>query len=259
MLKQLFTIILLACIWVPNATLAQKAPKVRVNDGDETPDNVRAFNTMRQWGYSGNIETGDLLRGLNPPPPEVIGDVYLDTEWKTGNILLFQDNMTIEGYPIRYDLYNDILEIETDDGIKVLEAYRIKSFAWRDQTGKPVYYLGARNYRSETEELNGFFEIMADGEVPLLRKTNIRVREPNYYEGIDIGSRDYEIQKSDTYYYAIGRVVYELKRSKKGVLEAFANKESEMKSFFKEENIVFKNDQDLALAFEHYNSLISSN
>ncbi len=257
MLKQLLTIILIGGLSASATVMAQKAPKVRVNDGDETPDNMRAFNTMRQWGTNGNIETGDLLRGLNPPPPEVIGDVYLDSEWKVGNVLMFQDNMTIEDYPLRYDLYNDMLEIDTDEGVKVLEAHRIKSFAWRDSNGKPVYYLGSRNYRSETEELNGFFEIMADGEVPLLRKTNIRVKEPDYYEGIDIGSRDYEIQKSDEYYYAIGRVVYELKRSKKGVLEAFADREDEMSAFFKKENIVFKKDGDLALAFTYYNNLIS--
>ncbi|MEM8894438.1 MAG: hypothetical protein AAGC88_07665, partial [Bacteroidota bacterium] len=225
---------------LPLAVMAQKAPKIDMNSQGEVPDEVRAFHTMRDWALAGSIVPGDIMRGLKPPPPEVIGDYYLNTDWKEGNVLLFQDNMTIEGYPLKYDIYNDMLEIETEEGVKVIEGYRVKSFVWRKDNGKPTYYLSARNYRCETEEINGFFEVLVDGEVPLFVKTDVRVKEPHYYEGIDIGSRDYEIRKETEYFYANGRVVEPLSRNKKGLLLAFNDKEGEMSSFFKANRISFK-------------------
>ncbi|MEQ8713254.1 MAG: hypothetical protein RIC80_09555 [Cyclobacteriaceae bacterium] len=240
---------------IPVAVMAQKAPKIDMNTQGEVPDEVRAFHTMRDWSLKGTIVTGDIMRGLKPPPPEVIGDYYLHTDWKEGNVLLFQDNMTIEGYPLKYDIYNDLLEIETEEGVKVIEGYRVKSFVWRKNNGKPTYFLSARNYRSETEEISGFFEVLVDGEMPLFLKTNIRVKEPHYYEGIDVGSRDYEIVKDKEYYYASGRVVEALSRNKKGLLLAFADKEEEMASFFKQNKISFKDEGDLMESFMYYNKL----
>ena len=240
---------------LPLGVWAQKPPKIDMNTQGEVPDEVRAFHTMRDWSLAGNIVTGDLMRGLKPPPPEVIGDYYLDTSWKEGNVLLFQDNMTIEGYPLKYDIYNDMLEIDTEEGVKVLEGYRIKSFVWRKDNGKPTYFLSARNYRSETEEITGFFEVLVDGEVPLFSKVDVRIKEPHYYEGIDVGSRDYEILKDQTYYYASGRVVTPLSRNKKGLLMAFADKEEEMSQFFKQNKISFKDEGDLMESFMYYNKL----
>jgi hypothetical protein len=240
---------------IPVAVIAQKAPRIDMNSQGEVPDEVRAFHTMRDWALKGTIVTGDIMRGLKPPPPEVIGDFYMHTDWKEGNVLLFQDNMTIEGYPLKYDIYNDMLEIETEEGVKVIEGYRVKSFVWRKDNGKPTYFSSARNYRSETEEITGFFEVLVDGEVPLFTKIAVRIKEPQYYEGIDVGSRDYKIVKNLEYYHASGRVVESLSRSKKGLLLAFADKEEEMTSFFKKNKINFKDEGDLMESFMYYNKL----
>src|SRR5688500_16459670 len=76
------------------------------------PANMRAQFTLDQLNQNG-LATGDVLYGVAPPPGRVVGDTYIDKKWNIGKILLYEKEKVIQGYPVRYDIKGDLLEIKS--------------------------------------------------------------------------------------------------------------------------------------------------
>jgi hypothetical protein len=92
------------------------------------PPNVRAANTLDRLKESRDFSSADLLYGIPLPEGKIIGDTYLDIHWKNSSILLYESEKLIEGFPIRYDIRTDEVEVKSKSGIKVLNGVKIKSF-----------------------------------------------------------------------------------------------------------------------------------
>src|SRR5688572_15892134 len=81
------------------------------------PENVRATNTLERLQDLDGLGLGDMLYGIPQPPGKVIGDTYLNTRWKQTSMLLYDSEKLLEGYPVRYDIQLDELEVKTRNGI----------------------------------------------------------------------------------------------------------------------------------------------
>src|SRR5688572_30772325 len=96
------------------------------------PPQLRAQMTFdRLTDYDG-LGKGDVLYGIPLPPGKTIGDSYLDPKWNAAAIMLYENDKLIEGYPVRFNISDDMLEIKSRYGIKVLEARKVKSMVWID-------------------------------------------------------------------------------------------------------------------------------
>src|SRR3990170_1363664 len=95
------------------------------------PNNIRAANTLDRLVEDG-LSNADMLYGFPLPEGKIIGDTYLETQWKAASILLYDKDKLIEGFPARYDIYLNELEIKAKNGIKVLKGDKVKSFVWMD-------------------------------------------------------------------------------------------------------------------------------
>src|SRR5688572_2286463 len=80
------------------------------------PPNIRAINTIERLNDFDGLTNGDLMYGIPLPEGKVIGDSYLDTHWKKSTILLYEKDKLIEGFPLRYDIWLDELEINARNG-----------------------------------------------------------------------------------------------------------------------------------------------
>jgi hypothetical protein len=114
-MKQILAAVLFLCGFLPSSG----------QNGTVIPPNVRAAHTLEDLS---RLTPNELLYGIPLPPKQLLGDAYLNTEWQSANILLFTRETLLEGYPVRYDLLKDELEVKSKSGIKVLEGKRIKSF-----------------------------------------------------------------------------------------------------------------------------------
>lgn len=183
-------ILLTLCVSTLNKSFAQQASTV-------VPSNVRATNTIERLTDSNGLGTNEMLYGIPLPEGKVIGDTYLYPEWKRSAILLYEGNKLLEGYPIRYDIKADELDVKTPSSVKVLAGKNIKSFIWIDSVSTvPNYFINAREYKLDGVSLAGFFEVLVNGNTPLFKKTRVTIKKADYNVQLSIGSRDDKILKN---------------------------------------------------------------
>lgn len=201
---------------------------------------------------------GNILYGVPMPPGKVIGDSYVSKSWNYGSILLYESEKLIEGYPLRYDIDKDELEINAPGGAKVLSGSKVKSFTWQDSLShNVVYFVSAKDYmNAEGTPLAGFFEVLSDGALPAFKKTSLVLKKANYVKEFDTGTRDDQILKKEEFYYVKEGKVYSLPSSKKKILPLFNDQAEKMKTYIETNNMSLKEAHHLQSIFEYYNSLI---
>lgn len=221
------------------------------------PPNIRATNTLEKlFDYNG-IDEGDILYGMPLPESKVIGDTYMDTTWRRANVMLYEKEKLIEGFPIRYDIYLDEVEFKGKNGIKVIAGSKVKSFVWADSlTRTHSYFINGKGFRNEDNvPFTGFFEVLSEGTVPLLKKTNIDIRKADYNVAMNVGSRDDKILKKNKFCVLKESRIIELPKSRKKFLTLFDDKSSQLEVFIKENNLLLHIEQDLEMILDYINSL----
>jgi hypothetical protein len=218
------------------------------------PANLRAEMTLDRLRH---LSPNDLTYGIPLPDKKLVGDAYLHGDWKPGSMLLYASETFLEGYPVRYDMLRDEMEVKSRSGIKVIQGIKIKSFVWVDTLkGAPEYFVNAKDYKSDDGvPLNGFFQIMADGKLPLFKQTKATIQKANYVVQFDVGSRDDKIVKDDKFYYASDGKVFAVPGSRKKLLPLFGDQREKIEQFIRINSLNLKTEHHLQKIFEYYNSL----
>ena len=162
------------------------------------PPQTRAeFNISRFSGSEG-FRVGEMLYGLPAPSGNVVGDVYLSNNWNQSKIQLYENGKIISGFPVKYNLKSDVIEIKSKTGIKILTASKVKTFVILDSISQEErYFVNAMELRHDGTPLTGFLEVIVDGNTPLLKRTYLFEKEPTYNPALDVGSRDTKILKKE--------------------------------------------------------------
>ena len=224
------------------------------------PPNVRASNTLDRLKESRDFGSADMLYGIPLPEGKIIGDTYLDIHWKNSSILLYESEKLIEGFPIRYDIMTDEVEVKSKKGIKILKGTKIKSFVWVDSVTKaPDYFVNAKDFKGESNvPYSGFFQVLTDGSLPLFKKTEIDIKKADYNIQFNVGSQDDKILKKSEFYTLKDEQVLELPSSKKKLIALFGDRSEAMEVFIKENDLSTTKPEQLKIIFEHYNALVNN-
>ena len=226
---------------------------VNVYSQNAVPTHIRAINLMQQ--VKAGVTTSDVFFEIPLPAGKVIGDTYLDTEWKPGSIMLFDSDKMVKGYPIRYDINTNEIEISSSTGVKVLFGKKVRSFMWLDSlTDTPHYFVNASTYiEDNVAPLTGFFEVLADGNFPLFKRTVLVVEKANYNHQLNAGSRDDKIIKQVDYFAASGNKMIPLPSSKKKFFVLFGERAEEVMNYSKQNAPRIAREDDLKAIFDFYN------
>ena len=224
------------------------------------PPNIRATNTLDNLSDMTRLGNGDLIYGIPITEGKVIGDTYLETHWQNANILLYEKEQLIKGFPVRYDIRLDELEVKARNGVKVLSGEKIRSFMWIDSATKlPSYFVNAKDFKNDDNvAYTGFFQVLADGDLPLFKKTVIDIKKADYNIQLNVGSHDDKIIKKTDYYTMKGKQVVEVPSGKKKLIASFPDKSDEVEKFIKESDLNVNKEEHLRLIFEYYNSLVNN-
>jgi hypothetical protein len=218
------------------------------------PPNMRSQFTMDRLIDRDGLGRTEQLYGIPQEPGRVVGDTYFDKKWNIARMMLFEKEKIIEGFYMRYDIKLDVVEINSDKGVKVLDVRRVKSIAWIDSLSNAQrFFINGRLFQLSGTPLTGFLEVIVDGKMPLIRRMTIIEKNPDYIPAFDMGSRDVRMLKKDIFYYPVGKELNKI-GSKKSLIAAFGDYAKDVESYIKINKLDIDDERHLASIFEYYNS-----
>lgn len=221
------------------------------------PNNLRASISLERLTDANGLRTTDMLFGIPMPPGKVIGDSYLDTHWKRSSFMFYNVDKTFDNYKARYDIRTNELEIKTPTEVKVVEGSRVRNFALTDSLNlHTAFYANAKDFTLDGKKQSGFFEVIEDGKIALLKKTDIEIKKPDYNVALSVGSLDEKILKKDTYYLLKGKELQEVRRKK--FFAAFGDQASVVEAYADKNSLSPGDPRELQLIVQYYNSLAAN-
>jgi hypothetical protein len=218
------------------------------------PANLRASISLERMVETNGLRPTDLVYGIPLPPGKVIGDSYLNTQWLRSSFMMYNIDRTFENYKIRYDIRTNELEVKTPTQVKVLPGDRVRNFAVTDSLNiNTLFYANGKDFTLDGKKQSGFFEVMEDGKIALLKKTEIEIKKADYNPALHIGSLDEKILKKDSYYVLKGTELQEVRKKK--FFAIFGDQAATMETYADTNRLSAGNPRELQMIIRHYNSL----
>ncbi|MGK7392707.1 MAG: hypothetical protein ACNS60_20295 [Candidatus Cyclobacteriaceae bacterium M2_1C_046] len=197
----------------------------------------------------GNITTFNAPENLSP-----VGSNYLNESWMAGVIHPFKGD-SINGYLFKFNIAQNLLEIQTKSTVKVIEGVLVEYFTIYDKnSGFERYFINGSLINSNVNKGTGFFEVVESGEeLSLLADYEIEVSKANYDPKFDIGDKqDKIIQKRNLNFLKNGELVPVKNKFKKN-RDIFNSKVEEIENLIKKENLDYNSEADLIKLVRFYN------
>ncbi|MBW3468004.1 carboxypeptidase-like regulatory domain-containing protein [Arthrospiribacter ruber] len=218
---------------------------------------IRATNISELFTKRPNFIGGNQVFGIPPEPKRLEGNFYLDPKWNKASILLYRDYEVLEGYFARYNISTNTFELRVDeeDMITTLPGLRVQNIVWVDESANvPRYFVNGMDFKEDGVPISGFFEVLVEGQLPLVRRTIASIRSSNYNEALMVGERNDQVKKRNSYYYIQDKNIHKVPTSRKKLVAIFGEQSEEMESFIKDNSLNLKSPSGLFTIFTHYNS-----
>lgn len=218
---------------------------------------IRATNIAELFSKRPNFIGGNQVFGIPPEPKRLFGNFYLDQKWSRASILLYKNDEIMEGYLVRYNINSNNFEIrgENSNEATSLPGIRVRNIVIIDAEHKvPRYFVNGMDFKDQGAPIAGFFEVLVDGKMPLVRRTVASIRESNYNQVLMIGEPDDHIVKKNVYYYLIGKDLFPVPKKKKKFFEIFGDMAYTMAAFSDENKLNIKSEAAWFNLFTHFNS-----
>lgn len=218
------------------------------------PDNVRATNAIDAF-TTNTVSPGYMLYGIPQTDGGITGHVYLNDTWEVTSLKLFGSDRVFSNYPGKLNLYTNQIEVKVNDVVRTVESKKVENFYW-DRNSKRIRFVNASQYQLDQAQQEGFLEVLAEGKIPLLKKTRVIIKKPDYNVQLNVGSKSTRIIKEETIYYAKGNLLVNIKTVKgKKISALFENHAPEVNRFIKDEAIRTSGEEGLVRIFKYANSL----
>ena len=202
--------------------------------------------------YSGEaINTFDLR-----DKDKTKGTYYWSDEWNQGAAMMI-DGKKLDGFPLKFDLLAQTLEIQAGGDIKVLPVDLIKEFKISAKLGE---YTPFRTYKFIRIDMHfspefddpSFYVVVYEGKkLNVLLDYEIEVMKPNYVAILDAGSVNPTIVKKERYKFFDGDKLVEMPTKKKAMISLLTPYKSDVADFIKQEKISLKKWDDLVKLFTY--------
>jgi hypothetical protein len=213
---------------------------------------VKANSAIYQMSVNNSFRQGDAVYQFSfASRSEVLGDPYIDAHWGKSSILLY-DSSVLRGYLTRYDIRLDEIEFRLSEGVRTLKGGRVRSILWIDSLRQTTRLLAnGREFSSDEKQKKGFYEIVVDGKVSLLKHIAVEILRPDYNVALDVGSRDFRIVKKQKFYFSLGGKLFDMK--KKALIASLKDISIDITGYLNEQSVNWTNEQDLYALFAQIN------
>lgn len=207
----------------------------------------------------------NTIYGIEGPKGSIQGDIYLDSAWHTAEVFFYPDVIrrydpdasdSIGGYAVRVEVVDYSVEFLMQDAAKAVEESAIRKINWM-KGGEKVVLVNTRQYPG-AGELKGFFQVLAEGSLTILKYTKINVYKPTYSVALNVGTKDYRLVKKEEYYYLQqdkkAAKPEKFKPSKSALLELMRSRKSSVEQFIAEHDLNLKKEADLLKLVTFFNT-----
>lgn len=217
---------------------------------------IRATNVSRLLVERPNF-IGNTIYGIPPEPKKLEGNFYLDNKWNVASILLYREQTVLEGFRVRYNINSNMFELMEPENnlVTTMPGLRIQNIVWMDSAYKvPRYFVNGMDFKEDDVPISGFFEVLIEGDLPLMRRTKAIFKESNYNTALMVGNRNDQIIKRNVYYYLKGKDLIEVPKKRKELYQIFGEKAAEIEAFVEENEMDLKKNGSIFQVFTYYNS-----
>ncbi len=199
---------------------------------------------------------GGMLDELRSPPPRTEGTTYIFDEWFKGTIY-FKKGTILRDHKLKYDLDNNLLEIDSKYGIKVCPLILVKRFELKTEPNSTVNYVNLSTIKDRNDHLPvGVAQVLFDEGVQLLEYPYIYVKEPTYVAQLDMGHKNKKILIKKKKYIITPYGISEIKEAKKKIPPLFKDKQEVVEKYVQQNGLNLKKNEDLIKLVEYYDSLM---
>jgi hypothetical protein len=201
-----------------------------------------------------DLQSGSIPN-LPSQPAGIVGDVYLTPQFQEASFILYKDKRQVNGYNSKYDIHRNEFNVITQQGIRVLNGDLVRSAVCLDSLTKAPHYLfNGKEFKSSSgTPYSGFFELLSEGKMPLLKKTEVEFIKANFSPALNVGSKDHKYIKKDAFYFLKDGVLQPI--PKKKFFSIFGEQEKAIEEYAKE--LRPKEEKDLNKIFDYFNSMES--
>ncbi len=193
--------------------------------------------------------------GKSLPPPGVEGSTLYSDDWYLGDVT-FTTGRVYKEFFIRYDIAAGIIETKKDSRVVSFKAEDVQKFTWFNDFSKSKnQFVNCKNFNTSDVPLVGFFEVIISDKVSLLSHPVIKVKDPDYVEGLDVGNKNFRVEKNEIYYLAFDDGLYEIKKNNGKNLKYLETKYPDIKDYIKKNKLSFKDKSDLASITKYLNTI----
>lgn len=191
-----------------------------------------------------------LSKGTYERNDAVAGTPYDQPEFTDGKIVT-TSNQVYTGVPLRYNVYADEMEFTAEDGVVMAMAHPeiIRSI----EIGDTAYIYAP--YAAGNRILRGFFRIHEAGQVALLVKPKIVLRQAEPAQPYKEAQPPTYLKMGDEYFLKTGQGAATKVGGKKEVMQIMKDKSPEIENWLKRNKIKFNREEDLKQLVAYYNSL----
>jgi hypothetical protein len=220
--------------------------------GQAVPDNIRAANTFDVINQ--DLLTDHMIYTIPLKPGNVVGSVYLEDEWKRTILQVYVTDKILGPYSCKVNLHTGQIEVMDDDVLKIIDSRKIKNFTIEGDDGKK-HFVNGHDYIFSQAPLDGFLEVLVEGEIPLFQRTSLTIMRPDNKPELNVGNKNARIIKKESFLFAKGKELTDPKGLKGNVEKIFGEKASDIKKFIRDNSLKLSRKEDLIQISQFYNSL----
>jgi hypothetical protein len=191
------------------------------------------------------------LKSMDPQTIQIEGSPYDHEEFIKGDIY-YDVNWRYPGIPLRYNIFNDNMEIRPEGQDKVYAIdpeKRIRKITVQEDTFVVAEYELKRNL------VPGYFKELAHGKVDLLAKPQVDFKEKEVDKGFVEPRPDRFVRMQDEYYIRKNGGTAEKLPGLKKLIEFIGDHQKELEDYAKEKKISGGNIEELIEFISYYNAL----
>jgi len=179
-------------------------------------------------------------------------NIYLYKDALPGNIKLFGEGELISGVHIKYNVFNNLVEIVKGDTLYTIANEEILFFKIQVNDKTESYINSSVLKNSELEHC--FLRVLAYGDLILMKQTEMFIQEPmGQHYGANIQTKKFI--KKKRYFFLNNNEIKQFKFGKKAILEILKDKKVEVTEYARNNKLSYKKEEDVISLFSYFNEL----